>query len=79
MLVTELGIITLVRLLQFLNALSTMLVTELGIVTLVRLLHPLNAQLPMLVTALPTFTSNGRVDHCGSPPTDGISPTAINA
>ncbi len=39
MLVTELGIVTLVRLLQYSKAESPMLVTELGIVTLVRLLQ----------------------------------------
>ena len=40
MLVTLLGIVTLVRLLQLLNALSPMLVTLLGIATLVRPVHP---------------------------------------
>ena len=40
MLVTPLPIVTLVRPLQFQNALSPMLVTESGIVTLVRPLQP---------------------------------------
>ena len=40
MLVTELGIVTLVKLLQELKAPVPMLVTELGIVTLVKLLQP---------------------------------------
>ena len=43
MLVTLFGIVTLVRLLQFLNALLPMLVTLSGIVTLVRLVQLLNA------------------------------------
>ena len=43
MLVTLLGIVMLVRLMQPLNALSPMLVTRFGIVTLVRLLQPSNA------------------------------------
>ena len=43
MLVTLLGIVMLVRLMQPLNALSPMLVTLFGIVTLVRLLQPSNA------------------------------------
>ncbi len=46
MLVTLLGIVTLVRLLQPENAESPMLVTLLGIVTLVRLLQPENALVP---------------------------------
>ena len=52
MLVTELGMVTLVRLLQALNASFPMLVTELGMVTLVRLLQPENEYHPMLVTEL---------------------------
>ena len=43
MLVTLLGIVTLVRLVQSENAPSPMLVTLLGIVTLVRLVQPENA------------------------------------
>ena len=43
MLVTLLGIVTLVRLVQPANASSPMLVTLLGIVTLVRLVQPSNA------------------------------------
>jgi hypothetical protein len=42
MLVTLLGIVTLVKPLQFQNTLSPMLVTLLGIVTLVREEHPSN-------------------------------------
>ncbi len=57
MLVTELGIVTLVRLLQSSKALFPMLVTELGIVTLVRLLQFLKALFPMLVTELGIVTS----------------------
>ena len=43
MLVTELGMVTLVRPLQPENARYPMLVTELGMVTLVRPLQPQNA------------------------------------
>ena len=43
MLVTELGMVMLVRPLQPQNASSPMLVTELPIVTLVRLVQPENA------------------------------------
>ena len=51
MLVTELGIVILVRLLQPENA-PLMFVTELGIVILVKPLQFENALLPMLVTEL---------------------------
>ena len=47
MLVTESGIVTLVRPLQFLNAPDPMLVTESGIVTLVRPPQPENASSTM--------------------------------
>ena len=50
MLVTLLGIVMLVSLLQPLNAQITMLVTLSGIVMLVSLLQPLNASYLMLVT-----------------------------
>ena len=50
MLVTELGIVTLVRPEQYLNAPSPILFTEFGIVTLVRLEQTENAKPPMLVT-----------------------------
>src|ERR1039458_10494290 len=53
MLVTLLGIATLVRLLQSTNACSMMLVTLLGIVTPVSVTQPLKALLPMLVTGRP--------------------------
>ena len=53
MLVTLLGIVTLVRLVQSENASLPMLVTLLGIVTLVRLVQPKNASSPMLVTGRP--------------------------
>ena len=49
-LVTELGIVTLVRLVQPSNALHPILVTESGIVTLVMLLQPLKALYPIFVT-----------------------------
>ena len=52
MLVTLLGIVTLVRLVQNSNASLPMLVTLLGIVTLVRLVQTSNAWSPMLVTLL---------------------------
>ena len=50
MLVTLLGIVTLVRLVQAENASSPMLMTPLEIVTLVRLVQSSNAQSPILVT-----------------------------
>ena len=53
MLVTESGIVTLVRPLQFLNAEDPMLVTLFGIVTLVRLLQLENTFESMPVTSLP--------------------------
>ena len=53
MLVTLSGIVTLVRLVQPMNAASPMLVTLLGIVTLARLVHDKNAKAPMLVTGRP--------------------------
>ena len=40
MFLTELGMVTLVKPLQFLKAHTPILVTELGIVTLVKLLQP---------------------------------------
>ena len=46
MLVTLLGIVTLVRLVQLSNAESPMLVTLLGIVTLVRLVQPIERIVP---------------------------------
>ena len=49
-LVTESGIVMLVRLLQPLKALLPILVTESGIVMLVRLLQPSKAPYPILVT-----------------------------
>ena len=52
MLVTLLGIVMLVNLLQSLNAEESMLVTPLCIVMLVKLLQPENASEPMLVTLL---------------------------
>ena len=53
MLVTLLGIVTLVRDLQSKNASSPMLVTLSGIVTLVIDEQPQNAHLPILVTGYP--------------------------
>ena len=50
MLVTEFGIVTLIRPEQPENAPSPMLVTEFGIVTLIRPEQPENAPSPMLVT-----------------------------
>ena len=50
MLVTELGMVTLVRREQPWNAEFPMLVTELGMVTLVRREQSSNAEIPMLVT-----------------------------
>lgn len=50
MLVTELGMFTLVRLEQCSNAYFPMLVTELGMFMLARLEQSLNALSPMLVT-----------------------------
>jgi hypothetical protein len=44
--------VTLVRLVQLLNALSPILVTLLGIIMLARLVQLLNAPIPMLVTLL---------------------------
>ena len=43
MLLTELGIVTLVKRLQYINAFSPMLVTLSGMVMLVKLLQPENA------------------------------------
>ena len=56
MLVTLLGIVTLVRPLQPENAWFSMLVTLLGIVTLVMPLQPENACFSMLVTLLGIVT-----------------------
>ena len=56
MLVTLLGIVTLVRLVQSSNAHPPMLVTLLGMVTLVRLEQLANAPSPMLVTLLGIVT-----------------------
>jgi len=53
MLVTLLGIVIPVRLMQYENAPSPMLVTLLGIDMLVRLVQSLNAQSPILVTLAP--------------------------
>ena len=50
MLVTELGIVTEVRLLQPKNANSPILLTDSGMVTEVRLLHSENANSPILIT-----------------------------
>ena len=50
MLVTELGIVTEVRLEQFRNMPAPMLVTEFGIVTEVSPVQTRNASVPMLVT-----------------------------
>ena len=47
MLVTELGILTLVKLLHCIKAHSPMLVTELGILMLIKLLQSQNAQSPI--------------------------------
>ena len=59
MLVTEFGIVMLVKLEQLLNAYAIMLVTEFGIVTLVKLEQPSNAESPIvLVTKLVTFHLN---------------------
>src|SRR5258707_632273 len=55
MLVTLLGIVTLVRLVQYMNASDPMLVTLLGIVTLVRLVLDSNAAIPMLMTGRPVI------------------------
>ena len=49
MLVTELGMITDVKL-QLMNALLPMLITEFGIITEVNLIQPENAELPISVT-----------------------------
>jgi hypothetical protein len=51
MLVTLLGIVTLVRLVHDMNAWLPMLVTLSGIVTLIRVVFEWNAESPMLVTA----------------------------
>ena len=56
MLVTLLGIVMLVRLVQFCERLLPMLVTLPGIVTLVRLWQLKNALVPMLVTLLAIVT-----------------------
>ena len=53
MLVTPVGITTLVRLEQPLNALSPILITPLGSVTLVSVVLNENALLPIAVTATP--------------------------
>ena len=53
MLVTELGIVTLVSPVHSQNAQSSILVTELGIVTLVIPLHPLNTCCPIFVIPSP--------------------------
>ena len=50
MLVTELGMVMLVKPVQLLNALLPMLVTDEGMVMLVKPVQPLNALFPMLVT-----------------------------
>ena len=52
-LVTLLGIVTLVRVVQPWNAEPPILVTLLGIVTLVRLVQPKNALSPMATTGRP--------------------------
>ena len=52
MLVTELGMVMLVRPEQPSNARTPMLVTDFGMVTLVRPVQPENAFAPMLVTEL---------------------------
>jgi hypothetical protein len=63
MLVTLLGMVTDVRLLQPEKAPDSMLVTLLGMVTDVRLLQPEKAELPMLVTLLGMVTpSKPRID-----------------
>jgi membrane-associated HD superfamily phosphohydrolase len=56
MLVTLLGMVTEVKLLQLLNALSPMLVTLLGMVTEVKFQQLSNAHAPMLVTLLGMVT-----------------------
>ena len=59
MLVTEFGIVMLVKLEQPWNARFPMLVTEFGIVMLVNFSHDLNALLPIvLVTKLEPFHLN---------------------
>ena len=52
MLITLLGIVTLIKPVQPENAKSPMLVTLVGIVTLIRPRQPENAKSPMLVTLL---------------------------
>jgi hypothetical protein len=66
MLVTLLGIVTLVRPVQPVNALSPMLVTLLGIVTLVRRNWPWNALSPMRVTGWP-LTAAGITNSLAEP------------
>src|ERR1019366_10570494 len=56
MLVTLLGIMTSVRLVQSSNASSPMFFTLLGIVTLVKPAQPMKAAVPMLVTLLGIVT-----------------------
>ena len=56
MLVTELGMVTEVRLLQYSNAPRPMLVTELGMVTEVNPLKPDNRYDGITLTLLPKFT-----------------------
>ena len=55
MIVTLVGMVMLVRLLQFWNAQSPMIVTLFGMVMLVRLLQFRNAPAPMLVTVSGIF------------------------
>lgn len=57
MLVTELGIVTLVKARQYSKAPLPMFVTEFGIVTLVKPLQPENALRPMLVTEFGIFVA----------------------
>ena len=64
MLVTLLGIVTLVSPLQPKNASLPMLVTLLGIVTLVSPLQPKNASLPMLVTGKPPSDEGMMIAPC---------------
>ena len=52
MLVTLLGMMMLVKLVQSRNAKSAMVVTPLGMMMLVKLAHPRNALSPMVVTLL---------------------------
>ena len=55
MVVTLFGIVTLIRLLQALNAKSPIDVTLFGIIILVRLLQSSNAKSPIDVTRLPLY------------------------